>query len=930
MSSKPIFLWLYLVCGFAYTMSANALSISEYQGSWEYKTLMHQQRLDINEPLSKASFIHAHNAYNSSAYTDFWTYLDPNHTMRLEEMLDMGVRSLELDAHKINGNIVLCHAGGDDIGCTGTERDMQSSLEDIDEWLMVNPNEVIIIYLEDYMDDDYNQSLSDIVDSGLGAFLYETGGLGCEYPPMDISKQDILNAGKQVVMFTTGSDCGKSEPTGFTDVVFDGGFKTDNGLVTTGQCYDKYDERYFHDYWVRVFEDLTWNGNAFGDPLNLNADDIVVARDCGVTIFGLDMLVPGDARMGATLWSWDVNEPAAVASVDDCAVMNSEGRFEDAACSASYQHACKNLNTQEWLVSEERGVWGSDLCASGYQFSVPTTALDKVRLQAAKSNSGAGDLWLNYTDQVFEGEWISNEETIQENERISGWDSSWVCGVVPGDSGHMADKPQKDDHVGKALASGDFNGDGYADLAIGAPNEDINGNDDAGAVNIVYGSTDGLQVEAGNCQIWHGDSPGLPGSAEADDQFGYALTSADFNKDGFDDLAIGAPDEDLSAADNDDEGIVFVLYGTSIGLTSAGSMDFHQDSEGIADSAEANDKFGFSLTNGDFNNDGYPDLAVGTPYEDLTSGGNDNDGAVYVLFGGGNGISSINSQIWNQDSSGVNSSAEKDDKFGWAVAAGDFDKDGYDDLAIGAPNEDTSGDNAGYVNVLFGTSSGLTGSGDQSFSQDSSGIAGSTEDDDHFGYSLAVGDFDNDGYADLAIGSPKEDLGSGGNNNDGMVHVLFGGSSGLSGSGSQDWHQDSANVNGSAEKDDHFGWSLAAGDYDGDGIDDLAIGSPREDVSGSDDAGYVNVLFGTSSGLTGSSDQSFSQDSTGMPGSSEVDDNLGYALAAGDFNGDGYVDLAVGSPKEDLSVGGNNNDGTVYPLHGGSGGLAAQDYDLHQ
>jgi len=930
MSLKSTSLLLSLVCGFTYTLSENAVSVSEYQDSWEYKTLMHQQKLDINEPLSKVSFIHAHNAYNSSAYTDFWTYLDPNHTMRLEEMLEVGVRSLELDAHKISGNIVLCHAAGNDIGCTGTERDMQSSLEDIEEWLTANPNEVIIIYLEDYMDDDYNQGLSDIVDSGLGAFLYETSGQGCEYPPMDISKQDILNAGKQIVMFTTGNDCSKSEPTGFTDIVFDGGFKTDNGLVTSGQCYDKYDESYFEDNWIRVFEDLTWNGNAFGDPLNLNADDIIVARDCGVTIFGLDMLVPGDSRMDATLWSWDVNQPAAAVSGDDCAVMNGDGRFEDTSCTTSYQHACKNIDTQEWMVSEESGAWGSDLCAGGYQFSVPTSPLDNVRLLAAKSSSGAGDVWLNYTDQTVEGEWISNGEIFQENERIAGWDSSWACGGVPGDSGHMADKPQKDDHVGNALATGDFNGDGYADLAISAPYEDINGNNDSGAVNIVYGGEAGLQVEVNNCQIWHGDSTGLSGSAEADDHFGYAVTSADFNGDGFDDLAIGVPDEDLSIGGNDDDGVVHVLYGTSVGLTSSGSKEIHQDSEGMEDNVEANDKFGFSLTTGDFNNDGYPDLVVGTPYEDLSSGGNDNDGVVHVLFGGSNGVNTSNSQMWSQDSSGVNGGAEKDDKFGWAVAAGDFNNDGYNDLAVGVPTEDTSGDNAGYVNVLFGTNSGLSGDNDQSFSQDSSNIAGSTEDDDHFGYSLAVGDFDNDGYADLAIGSPKEDLGSGDNNNDGVVYVLFGRSTGLSGSGSQDWHQNSTGVNGSAEKDDHFGWSLAAGDYNGDGTDDLAIGSPREDVSGSNDAGYVNILFGTSSGLTGSGDQSFSQNSTAMPGSVEVDDNLGYALASGDFNGDGYIDLAVGSPKEDLTIGGNNNDGTVYPLHGGSGGLTAQDYDLHQ
>src|SRR5688572_5539795 len=148
----------------------------------------------------------------------------------------------------------------------------------------------------------------------------------------------------------------------------------------------------------------------------------------------------------------------------------------------------------------------------------------------------------------------------------------------------------------------------------------------------------------------------------------------DFNGDGFDDLALGVPGEDIrdNAFNNvPDVGAVNVIYGSPTGLsaTYAANQFWHQDASGVFDNNEAYDGFGSSLATGDFNGDGYDDLAIGVPGEDL--GLVVDAGAVNILYGSASGLSSAGSQIWHQDSAGVQGVSQRTNHFGFALAVGD-------------------------------------------------------------------------------------------------------------------------------------------------------------------------------------------------------------------------------------------------------------------
>jgi hypothetical protein len=329
-----------------------------------------------------------------------------------------------------------------------------------------------------------------------------------------------------------------------------------------------------------------------------------------------------------------------------------------------------------------------------------------------------------------------------------------------------------------------------------------------------------------------------------------------------------------------------------------GDQVWHQDSGIIQSLCENYDHFGQALAAGDFDGDGFDDLAVGVPYETWNE---IESGIVQILYGTASGLSDVDNQLWRQGANGIPGAEESEERFGSALSVGDFDGDGYDDLAIGVAGEviDTKY-NAGAVHILYGTGSGLTANGNQYLYQDMDTLLGTSEGGDRFGTSLAAGDFDGDDFDDLAIGVDGQDVI--GINQAGAVHILYGSYQiGLTGDGDQVWHQEVGAIHSIAETRDQFGHTLAAGDFNGDLYSDLVVGVPYEGWTQPDNnAGIVQVIYGTTNGLSDTGNQLWRQGDSGILDSEETDDKFGYTLTIGDYNNDGYGDLAVGVPFEDI------------------------------
>ncbi|MEZ4239989.1 MAG: FG-GAP repeat protein [Myxococcota bacterium] len=331
----------------------------------------------------------------------------------------------------------------------------------------------------------------------------------------------------------------------------------------------------------------------------------------------------------------------------------------------------------------------------------------------------------------------------------SGLDLAHVR-VIHRASPGMAGDPEHDAHFGSALAAGDFDGDGVDDLASGAPHDPGGAAGQAGSVHLVYGGPAGLDGTDSR-RFDRGD---IDGDLTHSDRFGTSLAAGDFDDDGRDDLAIGAPDATGG-------GGIAVLYGSASGLSTTIRTPgwWLQTSSSLDAGGAVGDRLGMAgsgsvtMLTADFDGNGCADLAVGVQGMDLA--GTDT-GGVRVLYGtptAGLQVTSPDDQLWRISDTAIGAATD-DDRFGFTLAVGRFDTDGYDDLAVGSLVDGE----AGAVHVLRGWASGITGVSDRSWHLGVGPVGGFHSAGDRFGGGLGSADLDGNGVADLVVGVPGMDL----------------------------------------------------------------------------------------------------------------------------------------------------------------------------
>jgi FG-GAP repeat len=236
------------------------------------------------------------------------------------------------------------------------------------------------------------------------------------------------------------------------------------------------------------------------------------------------------------------------------------------------------------------------------------------------------------------------------------------------DSPGVPDRSEAGDYFGRALAIGDFDGDGFGDAALSSRLEDVQGVSNAGAANVLYGSAAGLQAQSPPAQFWSQASPGVQGEPGKADHFSFSMAAADFDLDGRADLALGVEHETVDGAAQ--AGAVAVLFGSASGLQADAPEDqlWAQGTDGVQDLAEPGDLFGFDVAADDFDGNGVADLVIGVPREDGVAV---DTGAVAVLYsvpGVGPQAVSPDDQLWDQDSPGVMDEGSLGDEIGYRVS----------------------------------------------------------------------------------------------------------------------------------------------------------------------------------------------------------------------------------------------------------------------
>ncbi len=372
--------------------------VRAFQGSPLERTLAFQRRLSDGLGLRDAPFAGTHNSFNAPTEDPTISHSDSNQQLSLRDQLDLGMRSLELDVHWLpstrgGGGLapVVCHGTGP-VGCS-TERLLGERLPEVVQWLDAHPREVLLLYLEDQIDDPAGYEASaKVVRDTLGARLWAPAGPGCTKLPLDLTRDAIRAAGKQVVVV---GDCGTGAWQGVShswpkDVRYEAG---PEGYANYPACGGA-EANAARGHIVRHFEDTTLvNAVGGGGAEGLTPAVVRQMGRCGVDLLGFDQLVPGDPRLPALAWSWIASPP--VAGDPTCTALRTDRRWEPRACTARLRPTCRRTDGS-WFVRSRpttRAAAGPACRRAKGSFRSPRTAFQNQLLADAAGN---GEAWIAY------------------------------------------------------------------------------------------------------------------------------------------------------------------------------------------------------------------------------------------------------------------------------------------------------------------------------------------------------------------------------------------------------------------------------------------------------------------------------------------------------------------------------------------------------
>ncbi len=455
-----------------------------------------------------------------------------------------------------------------------------------------------------------------------------------------------------------------------------------------------------------------------------------------------------------------------------------------------------------------------------------------------------------------------------------------------------------DDESGWSVSgAGDVNGDGLADVIVGAIFADAGGDLNVGESYVVFGKADGAAVDLS--AVAAGNGGFLISGLDPQDWSGYSVSGAgDVNGDGLDDIVVSAAQADPGA--NNSAGETYVVFGKADG-TPVDLADIVAGNGGfVINGIQGYDRSGFSVSGaGDVNGDGLGDLIVGAPYAD---GPGFCNGESYVVFGKADGTAVNLANIVAGNGGFVITGAVFTDHAGFSVSGGgDINGDGLDDLVVGAPDAGSNYGYAGHSYVVFGKADGASVSL-VAVAAGSGGFAITGIDDyDRSGKAVSVaGDVNGDGLADIIVGAYYANPAG---TYSGESYVVFGKANGDVVSLVDVTAGNGGFVINGAQAGARSGRAVSgAGDLNGDGLDDVLVGAYLADANGNQGAGQTYVILGKADGSAVDLADIIAGNGGWVINGASAGDYAGRSISsAGDVNGDGVDDIVIGADRADPS-----------------------------